>query len=179
MLNSNRKFGFPQGYEELFPDSSDTIASAILKDAVHCPDEDTCFKWATVYHNISIILDDSFTEYYREFGNWKYENTRPLLCQLEYAVVRNSGFVFLVSNGSHLLELINDVIFRVVEGGIFMQIKKRGFDIQKIEPKFNSLNYDHTYITINIRHLQTAFYLLMLGHVLAVVCFLTEIMWHR
>jgi hypothetical protein len=36
-----------------------------------------------------------------------------------------------------------------------------------------------TYCALSVRHLQTALYLLMLGYVLAVVCFVTEIMWHR
>jgi hypothetical protein len=35
-----------------------------------------------------------------------------------------------------------------------------------------------TYSAIIIGHLQTAFYLLLLGYVFAVVCFVTEIMWH-
>jgi hypothetical protein len=35
------------------------------------------------------------------------------------------------------------------------------------------------YFAISIRHLQTAFYLLMLGYVLAVVCFVAEVMWKR
>jgi hypothetical protein len=38
--------------------------------------------------------------------------------------------------------------------------------------------FDDTYTVFGIRHLQIAFYLLMLGYVLAVVCFVTEIMWH-
>jgi len=34
------------------------------------------------------------------------------------------GFVFLIRKGRHLLELMNDVIIHVVEGGIFTQIMK-------------------------------------------------------
>jgi len=60
-----------------------------------------------------------------------------------------------------------------------MYTEKRGFDKLKIESKLDGHTFTDTYSAINIRQLQTAFYLLLLGYVLAVVCFVTEIMWHR
>jgi hypothetical protein len=58
-----------------------------------------------------------------------------------------------------------------------MHIKKRGFTKAKIETEFSSPTFTDTYCAI--RQLQTTFCLLMLGYVLAVACFVTEIMWHR
>jgi len=60
-----------------------------------------------------------------------------------------------------------------------MHIKKISFDKLNIESKFDVPTFADTYCDIRITHLQTAFYLLMLGYVLADVCFMTEIMWHR
>ena len=60
----------------------------------------------------------------------------------------------------------------------FMHIKKGGFDKQTPESIFNSLSFADTCTTISIRHLQAVFYLLMLGYILALVCFVAEIMWH-
>jgi hypothetical protein len=60
-----------------------------------------------------------------------------------------------------------------------MHITERFFDELKMESKLDVHIFDDTYSPMNIIHLQTAFYLLMLGYVLAVVCFVTEIMWHR
>jgi len=71
----------------------------------------------------------------------------------------------------------NDVIFRVLEGGIFTQIQKRVFD--KHKTKYNSPTFADTYSAISISHLQTVFYLLLLGYVLAFASFVAEIMWHR
>jgi hypothetical protein len=65
------------------------------------------------------------------------------------------------------LELINDVIVLVQEGGIFVHIKKGGFDEQKTESTFNSPTFFDTYFAISISHLQAVFNLLMLGYVLA------------
>jgi hypothetical protein len=60
-----------------------------------------------------------------------------------------------------------------------MHIKKRSFDTLKMESQLDIPTFADTYYAISIRHLQTAFYVLMLGYVLAFVCFVTEIMWHR
>jgi hypothetical protein len=88
MLKSARKFGLNQGRQAFFPDTSDSVDSAILKNALECPNEDTCFTWETVYHDISTILDDFSAEYYRLIGNSTDENSRPLLCELEGGVIR-------------------------------------------------------------------------------------------
>jgi len=179
MLKSKKIFGFSRPYESLFTNTSDPVDSAIVKDAVQCPDDDTCFMWATLYHNISTVIDDAEVEYYRKIGYWADEYYRPLLCELEDGVVTTYGFVFIVRNGRISLELINDVMVHIEEGGIFLHIKKRSFDKWKIESKLHVPTSADTYYAINIRHLQTAFYLLMLGYVLAVVCFVTKIIWHR
>jgi hypothetical protein len=124
MLKSERKFGFTEGCEMFYANGSDPVNIAILKNAASCPDYDTCFKWAAVYHNISTILYDFKRESYSQLGNWTDENSRPLLCELEDGFIRNFDFVFLVNEGHPLLEYINDVIGRIVQGGILRQIKK-------------------------------------------------------
>jgi hypothetical protein len=43
-------------YDIFFANSSDPVDSAILKDAVQCPDESRCFAWVAVYHNISALI---------------------------------------------------------------------------------------------------------------------------
>jgi hypothetical protein len=90
--------------------------------------------------------------------------------------VRIYGYVFLVRNGSRSLELINDVIGHVVERGSFMHIKERCLVEQKIEPTFNSPTFAYMYATISTSHLQTALCLLLLGYVLALACFVTELL---
>jgi hypothetical protein len=178
MLSSKRKFGFLQGYERLF-DRSDYTYSAIVKNAVRCSNVDECFIWATVYHNISIILNNIEVEMYHEVGKWYDENNRPLLCPLEDGVVRTFEAVFFVSKVGYLLEHINDIIVRVVEGGIFTNIKKRSFNKREAESRYESANITDSYATINIRHLQAPFLLLLFGYALATACFVTEFLWHR
>jgi hypothetical protein len=170
---------FVTWHVNFFSDTSESLNSEILENAVRSPDEDTCFKWAAVYQNFSTILDDMLVEKFRAIGKWSNENNMPLLCALEDGVVRTYGFVFLVRNGRNFLQPINDIIDRVVEGGIFMHIQKQAFCKHKTELKFNSLTFADTYTAISISHLQTVFYLLLLGYMLALASFVTEIMWHR
>jgi len=178
MLKSEKKIGFTAGYDVLFPDSSDPVYSAILQYAVQCPDESTCFTWAAVYQNISTILDDFSMEIHRGRKYLTDENNRPILCELEDGVVRKIDLAFLVRKRSPFLEILDDVIGRIVEGGIFVHITKRFIVKKKLESKSDYPPSDDTYYAIGISHLQTAFYLLLLGYILAVVCFVTEIMWH-
>jgi len=179
MINSEINFGLYRPYKSLFPDTSDPVDSAVVKDAVECPDEPTCFIWAAVYHNVSTVLNDINIEFYRSKENWTDENNRPVLCELEDGVVRSFDFVISVRKRSPFFEFINDVISRIVEGGIFEHIKKTGFEKAKIQTEFNSPSSDVKYSVFGVSHLQTGFYLLILGYALAVACFVTEIMWHR
>jgi hypothetical protein len=84
----------------------------------------------------------------------------------------------LVNEGHPLLEYINDVIGSIVEGGILRQIKKRYSEKEKNRVKVSRLYIDDTYSAFNIKQLQTAFYLLLMGYVLALAGFVIEIMWH-
>jgi hypothetical protein len=179
MLNSEMHFGFSSNSQFLFPDSSDPLDSAILKNAVKCPTSVTCLIWATVYHNFSTFVSDLNMGYYTSESNWVDEYNRPLLCELEDGVVRTFDFTIWMRKRSPLLESINDVISRIIEGGIFMYIKKRGFERVKIRTVFKFSTANDKCSVYSISHLRTAFFLLMLGYVLAVICFVTEIIWHR
>jgi hypothetical protein len=179
MVQSERKFGFKQGDERWFKETSDSVDSVIFKNAVRCPDEEKCLTWANVYQNFSMILNEMRAEMLRKIGKWFDENNRPLLCKLKNGFVRKHGFVFMVGKGRHLLELINDVIDRVVEGGIFTHIRNCALYEHGAESKLNSASFADSYTTITIRHFRTPFYLFFMGNALALVCFMIEILWNR
>ena len=179
MLNSEMSFGLTRKYKHLFPDNSDTVDSAIINGSVECPDDDTCFIWASIYRNISTVLKDLRVGTDLDKEKLIDENNRPLLCKLEDGVVRTVGFAISVRKRSHFLELMNDVIDRIVEGGIFIYMKNWVFEKEEIHTEVNIHSSDDEYFVFGVSHLLPAFYLLMLGYVLAVVCFVIEIMWHR
>jgi hypothetical protein len=118
-------------------------------------------------------------ETYRAKGDWTNENNRPLICEIEGPGFGTSEFVMLGNKGDPLLEFIDDVLGHIVEGGIFMRLKKKTFEKLKMESKLDVPTFDNTSSPMSVIHLQTVFYFLMLGYVVAVVCFTTEIIWHR
>jgi hypothetical protein len=178
MLVSDMKFGFVELYEKFFTDTLESTETTILKNALLCPDYETCLNWTIVYHNISTILNEFTKVLMHADGAWTEENNRPLACELEFGGVETSGTAFWVSRGSHLLEFMNDVMGRIVEGGIFTQISNLGLYKAKVKSKFHSPTFDDTYYAISVSHLQTMFYLLLLGYLLAFVCVVTDILWH-
>jgi hypothetical protein len=179
MLKSEKKLALVEAYKRFFNDISDPVDSTIRNQALHCDDESMCFTWAAVYHNISTIMYDLEMETYRRREDWTDKNNRPLLCELEDGVVRTIDFAIEVRKRSPFFQVMDNVVGRLMEGGIFRQIKKRDFVNDNVQTKFDFNMFDDTYSAMNIRHLQTAFYFLMVGYVLAVVFFVTEIMWHR
>jgi hypothetical protein len=65
MLNSGKKFGLSGLYEVFFPNTSEPVYSAVVKDALQCPDDPTCFIWAAVHHNISAVIKHLDVDTYR------------------------------------------------------------------------------------------------------------------
>ena len=179
MLTSDMKFGFNEEFQVFLNNVSGSVESAILNNAVRCPDSGTSLNWAAVYQNMTLIFDNSNIEICRDMGKLTDENNRPLLCELEDGGVANLDLVLLVLRGSPYLELINDIIDHTVESGILTHMKKRDFPKENILSMLDGVAFDDTYTVFGVRHLQTAFYLLMVGYVLALACFVTEVMWHH
>jgi len=179
MLTSDIKFVFSEWWEIFFTDTSSSIDSAIYKNAVRCSTYKTCLNWVIHYQNFSRILSDFIKELWHAAGLWTDENNRPLACELVYGVVETSGIVFFVNLGSPILEFLNNVMGHIIEGGINIQLRDRALYKAKLDFKFKSPTFTDTYYAINISHLQTAFYLLFVGYVMSVVCFVSEIVWHR
>jgi hypothetical protein len=59
-----------------------------------------------------------------------------------------------------------------------MQLKERYFEKEKFDSEFDSYTFDDTSFAYSIKQLQTVFYLLLTGYVLALAFFMIEILWH-
>jgi len=179
MLTSDMKFGFSEWWEIFFTDTSSSIDLAIFKNAVRCSTYENCLNWVIHYQNFSTILSDLTKELWHAAGLWNDENNRLLACELEYGVAETSGIVFFVSLGSPILEFLNNVMGHIIEGEINIQLRDQALYKAKLDFKFKSPAFTDTDYAINISHLQTAFHLLFVGYVMSVVCFVSEIVWHR
>jgi hypothetical protein len=178
MLTSNKKFGFIEDYVIFFNNLTDPVDSAILKNAVRCPNLGASFNWAAVYQNTSIIFDTLNIGIFRDMGILTDENNRPLLCELENGGVTSVDLVILVLRGSPFLELINNIIDHTVESGILTHINERDFLREGIFSLSNAFAFEDTYTVFGVRHLQSAFYIMVMGYVLSFACFVAEILWN-
>ena len=179
ILTSDIKFGFTDENEVFLNNVPDSIDLAILKNALRCLVFGATFTSAAAYENMSFAFDNWSMEICRDIGKMTDENKRPLLCKVENGDAGSVDLCLLVVKGCPLLELINCIIQRVVESGILINLVIQNLRIEKILLMSDVTEFDDTYTVFGIRHLQTAFYLLMVGHVLAFASFMIEIMWHR
>jgi hypothetical protein len=179
MLTSDLKFGYIDEQEVLFNNVPDSVDSAIINNAVRCPDSGACFNWAAVYQNTSIIFDTLNVEICRDMGKLTDENKRPLLCELEDGGIASLERVLLVFRGSPFLELINDIIDHTVVSGILTHMNKKYLLKEGMLTMSNDFAFDDTYIVFGVRHLQTAFCLMLVGYLVAFACFVAEIVWQQ
>jgi hypothetical protein len=179
MLKSEMKFGFYEQYAAYYNITPNFVDSAILSKSLQCPEVGPFFNWAAFYQNMSFVSENLNMEICRDIGNLRDQNNRHLLCELEDGGVTSGEKVLLVYRGNPLLEMINEIIDRMVESGIVSHIKKRDFAKEKILCMPHVFEFEDTYTAFGVMQLQTAFYILILGNVLAVAGFVTEIMWHR
>jgi hypothetical protein len=75
---------------------------------------------------------------------------------------------------------VNDIIDRVVEAGLYNYWISLEFNLCKIEyRKISIVNVLDDYYSFNLYHLQTVFYLLLMGWCLSAVCFVFEVLYNR
>jgi hypothetical protein len=169
MLNSETKFGFTRYFEKYFN-------LAALTNALLCLDQVTCVEWASKYQSISVIMDSNIKDALKSVGYLTDVNKRPLLCDLEDGIVATDDIVMATLKGHPLLEYINDAINHIVEVGLPIQWEKCLLDrIRRLSSTNVSYTVADTYVDIKVTHLQSTFYTLLLGYILAFVSFILEI----
>ena len=98
------------------------MTQQISADALECPNDTTCFKWATVYHNISITLSNLDVGIYRARGEWTNKKKQTFIMWTGRWFVRALDFATLVRKRSPDFEYLNDAIGHIIGGGGFLGI---------------------------------------------------------
>ena len=98
--------------------------------ALECPEQDLCFKCASVYYNISKSFHHMHKVNYRELGNRK-DDKNGLFVTCQMVLSEKPTLSFMVSKGSPLLERKNEVTRHTLKEGIYMHINNRCSDKEK------------------------------------------------
>jgi hypothetical protein len=123
---------------------------------------------------------DNDAEMVFESGCLVAENSEHLVCRLEDGVVRKNGLSMIMFHGDPLMKRVTKIIDRVVEAGIYNywisiytnQFKLYSHRIAIVDPLDG-------YYSFYLYHLQPAFYLLLMGWCISVMCFMVELLYNR
>jgi hypothetical protein len=84
----------------------------------------------------------------------------------------------MMFHGDPLIRRVNEIIIRVVEAGIYNYWISLQLDI--FNTATGSMAIFHPlggYYSFNLIHMQTAFYLLLMGWFLSALCFIVEVLY--
>jgi hypothetical protein len=113
-------------------------------------------------------------------GYFVGENSELLVCGLEDGVVFNLGLSMIMFHGDPLMKRVNEIVDRVVEAGLYQFWMKVFMNLQKLYyNRIGIVNPLDGYYSFNLYHLQPAFYLLLMGWCVSVICFMVELLYNR
>ena len=113
-------------------------------------------------------------------GRYVGENSEPLLCRLEDGVVYSSGLTMVMFYGDPLMKRVTEIIDRLVQAGLFNYWGTMKSHKEKIQSgKIAIVQNLDGYYSFNLYNMQPAFYLLLMGWCLSVICFKIEVLYNR
>jgi hypothetical protein len=180
LFASGMKLAYPTGYNRLFENGDEDLASKVQKYRVNCSSYWDCINWAMYQKNVSVFLTDRFAEDRYARGLFVGENSEPLVCKLEDGVVHTYGQSMVMFDGDPLLRRVTEIIDRVVEAGIYIYWTTKQIHTKKLRSrKIARVHPLDGYYSFNLYHMQPAFYLLLIGLCLSVVCFIFELLYNH
>jgi hypothetical protein len=178
LLDSGMKLAYPPGYDHIFNHGDETEASKVKRNRVHCLLIDVCVDWAKYQKNVSILLVDTEAEKGYALGEYIGENSEPLICRLEDGVVLSTGLTMVMFHGDPLMKRVTEIIDRMVESGIYNHWISMTLKIIELVSRKKSLVHPlDGYYSFDINHMQPAFYLLLMGLCISVICFVIELLF--
>ena len=180
LFSSGIKLTFRPDFSGILEFGDETELLKLRRHLTNCPSFMECMKWAKYHKNISILLPDIEAEFWYAVGYTVGENSKPLLCKLEDGVVFPASLTMMMFHGDPLTRRVNDIIDRVVEAGLYNNWISLEFNRNKIRnSKIGLVHQLDEYYSFNFYHLQTVFYLLLMGWCLSALCFVLEALYNR
>ncbi|PNF33396.1 hypothetical protein B7P43_G04165 [Cryptotermes secundus] len=182
VFTSGTKYGFSSTYfDRNFNDKANNKHQEILRNRIDCVDMVTCLLWTAKYRNISSICNPGLVEYFYYASKYSDKFRGSRLCELKEASVLASDLLMVVQKGSFFLDRMNDIICRLVESGISTYFNKFGPETYRLLKAKSSASKTvaEDYHALTMNNMQSAFYLLLLGHSLGLISFLMEMLYFK
>jgi hypothetical protein len=180
LFASGIKLTFRPDFSGILEVGDETELLKLRRHLTNCTSFRVCMQWAKYHKNLSILLPDIEAEFWYATGNTVGENSKPLLCKLEDGVVFPASLTMMMFHGDPLTSRVSDIIDRVVEAGLYNYWISLEFNSYKILCRKIALVHPlDGYYSFNLYHLQTVFYLLLMGWCLSALCFIFEVLYNR
>jgi hypothetical protein len=180
LFASGIKLAYSPEYSYILWIGDEKEVSNVHKNLANCPSYKFCEDWAKYYKNVSILSDDIEAEFRYALGDFVGENSKPLLCSLEDGVIFPAGLTMLMFQGDPLMRRINEIIDRVAEAGLYNHWISLELNWRKILfRRIAIVQQLDGYYSFKLYHMQTAFYLLLIGWCLSAFCFVFEVLYNR
>jgi hypothetical protein len=176
---SGIKLAYPQKYNFIIEGGDETEVANVQRNRANCPSFEVCVEWAKYQKNVSIFVVDRIAEEYYARGHFVGENSEPLVCRLEDGIFYFTGLHMVMFHGDPLMKRVNEIINRVVEAGLY-KFWISSFD-NEFKLTYRKIALSHPldgYYSFNLYNMQPAFYLLLLGLCLSVLCFIVELLYN-
>jgi hypothetical protein len=163
------EYGVPPGTKLMY-DVDDELTN-ITKKGYECDDHTKCVDRIIDTGNFAMFENSVRVNNYLASAK-----KRIKLCVMNYYDVDKGTLVAIFSRGTQILEQFNKFVTRMLESG---EIAKHQTDLWNFYSHFNDEeDTSEQYFVFTISHLLVAFYVFAIGHSLAFLIFLLELLHH-
>ena len=179
LFSSGMKLSYSPVYRSIF-ENDDETALKVQRNRANCPSFRACLLSAIYHKNASMFFADLDAEGKYASGMMLDENSEPALCRLEDGVVYNDGLRMAMLQGDPLMKRVSEIIDRVVGAGLYNYWISREINSYKLLSRKIAISQPlDGYYSFSLYHVQPAFYLLLMGWCLSVLCFMFELLYYR
>jgi hypothetical protein len=180
LYDSGIKLAYFPYYSFVLEIGDETEVSTVHRNLAKCPSFEDCLLWSMYHKNVSVLLDDIMAKFFYSSGSFIGEDSKPLVCELEDGVVFPASLTMMMLHGDPLMRRVNEIIDRVVEAGLLNSWISLVMNLFKIDSRMIAIVQPlDGYYTFNLYHMQTVFYLLLMGWCLSALCFVVELLYNR
>jgi len=178
LLDSGIRYGYADYYRYVIKNS--TISSG----ESNCVNHNACLENVIKYGNFVTVSNPFHVDYYRTNLSW-HDSHLPV-CTMEEDILKVSIVMYL-KKGHPLLERVNNVTRSMVEAGMMVKWKNELMYMTRIQSisyygrdfATGSDDLDSKYVPFTVFHLQSAFFVLLIGYFISASTLAVELIYYK
>ncbi|PSN32653.1 Ionotropic receptor 221 [Blattella germanica] len=179
MLDSGIAFGYGRGYDRIFEKIEGKKFQTILHNRQNCSTDEVCLQRLAYKSDFAVFFNRLRFEYQVKYKYSDKETGRLLICSIP-EVSYTSNYAMFVPKGHFVLSLMNTVIRRVLEAGLYLKFQTDDEYLEKVRTHAGSKQFSESeYFQLEVNHLQAPFTILLFGYVVSALMFVSEIVYYR